>query len=206
MRQWAGPLPHTRLVVKDPYALLSMPAVVAATGATPVVVYRHPGAVLASYRRVEWTPRLDEVAAIVAASRRNGEGLELPDIPVSEDASPAEQIGAFWSALHELALADAAASGAVIVSHSELAAGGEHAGRLLADRLGLSWSSGMAAELSREAAAGRVDAGQLHNLERAPSAVAEEWRSKLDADEIDLVERVSARTLTRVEAARLRLA
>ena len=51
-RQWAGPLPHTRVVVKDPYALLSLRTVVAATGATPVLVYRHPGAVLASYRRV----------------------------------------------------------------------------------------------------------------------------------------------------------
>ena len=109
-RQWAGPLPWTRVVVKDPYALLSMPAVVAATGATPVLVYRHPGAILASYRRVGWHPRLDEVAAIVA---HRGElttalGLELPVGAVGSEPVTAHDMGAFWSVLHELALADAA--------------------------------------------------------------------------------------------------
>ena len=66
----------------------------------------------------------------------------------------------------------------------------------------------MAAELSREASAGTGtarDSGQLHNLERAPATVAEEWRSKLSAEETGLVERVSAQTLARVEEARFKL-
>ena len=80
-RQWAGPLPQTRVVVKDPYALLSLRTVVAATGATPVLVYRHPGAVLASYRRVSWSPRLDEVAAIAGTPEVRALGLDLPEVP-----------------------------------------------------------------------------------------------------------------------------
>jgi hypothetical protein len=206
-RQWAGPLPWTRVVVKDPYALLSMPAVVAATGATPVLVYRHPGAVLASYRRVGWQPRFDEVASIVGEEK--GEqakalGLELPEGPVGNEPVSARDMGAFWSVLHELALADAASSGAVVVSHAELAAGGEEAGRALADRLRLRWSAAMAAELTKESSQATVGA-RLHNFDRAPAAVAEEWRTQLEDGETDAIEQVSAATLAKVEAARFRL-
>ena len=64
-RQWAAPLPWTRLVVKDPFAMLSLPAVVSVTGARAVFLYRHPGAVLASYRRMGWRPDLDELRPLV---------------------------------------------------------------------------------------------------------------------------------------------
>ena len=205
MRQWAGPLPGTRLVVKDPYAMLSTPVVAAATGAVPVLVYRHPGAVLASYRRVEWTPRLDELARIVATARRTEEGLDLPEIPAPGQVSSAEEIGLFWAALHEFALADAASAGTVIVAHTELATGGVEAGRALAQRLGLTWSSAMAAELSKESSGSVAPATKLHNFDRAPAAVAEEWRSRLDAEEIERVEDVSSKTLAKLERARLRL-
>ena len=207
-RQWAGPLPWTRVVVKDPYALLSMPAVAAATGATPVLVYRHPGAILASYRRVGWQPRYDEVAAIAADARdeqTQALGLELPAGPVGNEPVTARDMGAFWSVLHELALADAASSGAVVVSHAELASGGEHAGRALADRLGLRWSAAMAAELTKESSRASVSAARLHNFDRAPAAVAEEWRTKLEDGETDTIEQVSAGTFAKVEAARFRL-
>lgn len=206
-RQWAGPLPWTRVVVKDPYALLSMPAVAAATGATPVLVYRHPGAVLASYRRVGWQPRFDEVASIVAeeeGEQTRALGLELPEGSVGNEPVTARDMGVFWSVLHELALADVASSGAVVVSHAELAAGGEEAGRALADRLHLRWSAAMAAEFTKESSRATVSA-RLHNFDRAPAAVAEEWRTQLEDGETDAIEQVSAATLAKVEAARFRL-
>ena len=205
MRQWTGPLPGTRMVVKDPYAMLSMPAVVRATGATPVLIYRHPGAILASYRRVKWQPRLDELARIVSTASVVEPALDLPEIPAPGATSPAEEMGVFWSVLHEFALADAATCHALVVSHTELATGGVEAGRVLATHLGLEWSSAMTAELSRESSGRAVDSAQLHNFDRAPAAVAEEWRSKLADGETELVERVSAETLAKVEAARARL-
>lgn len=204
-RQWAGPLPRTRVVVKDPYAMLSLPAVASATGATPVLVYRHPGAILASYRRVKWQPRLDELARIVATTSVSERGLVLPDIPTPGEASSAEEMGIFWSVLHEFALADAAICGAIVVSHAELATGGVEAGRVLAARLGLKWSPAMTAELSKESSGGALDSTQLHNFDRAPAAVAEEWRSKLPGAETERIEQVSAETLAKVEAARTRL-
>ena len=114
-------------------------------------------------------------------------------------------MGAFWSVLHELALVDAASSGAVVVSHAELASGGEEAGRALADRLGLRWSAAMAAELTKESSRATVSAARLHNFDRAPAAVAEEWRTKLEDGETDAIEQVSAGTFAKVEAARFRL-
>ena len=68
------------MVVKDPYAMLSLPAVAAVTGAIPVLVFRHPGAILASYRRVAWRPRLDELAAIATSPEVRALGLDLPEI------------------------------------------------------------------------------------------------------------------------------
>ena len=201
-RQWAGPLPRTRLVVKDPYALLSMPAVVGATGAVPVLVYRHPGAILASYQRVTWAPRLDEVTRIAAQARAADPGLDLPELPAPGEASAAEEMGAFWAVLHELALRDVDASGALVVSHAELAAGGEAAGRTLTSLLGLEWSPAMTAEFGERSPAGAVDAAQLHNFDRAPAAVAEEWRSKLTESDISCIEAVGGATLAKVEAAR----
>jgi hypothetical protein len=209
IRQWAGPLPRTRVIVKDPYALLSMPAVAAATGAVPVLVYRHPGAVLASFRRVTWAPRLDEVAAIAGRPEVTGLGLALPEVLPASDPITAEEMGVFWSVLHELALADATAAGALVVSHAELASGGEAAGRVLADRLGLLWSPAMTEELTKESSGSgspnAVMLSRLHNFDRAPAAVAEEWRSKLSDGETHAIERVSADTLAKVEAARFRL-
>jgi Sulfotransferase family len=204
-RQWAGPFPQTRVVVKDPYALLSLRTVVAATGATPVLVYRHPGAVLASYRRVAWGPRLDEVAAIVGSPEVRALGLDLPEVPECSTPVTARQMGIFWSVLMELALTDAPGTGTLVVSHTELATGGEVAGRVLADRLGLRWSPAMTAELTKESSGTAVPAGQLHHFDRAPSTFAEEWRDKLSDGEIQAVEQISAGTLTKLEAARLRL-
>jgi hypothetical protein len=206
LRQWAGPLPGTRLVVKDPYAMLSMPAVALATGALPVLVYRHPGAILASYRRVQWQPRLDEVARIVAEAGRNEPDLVLPEFPAPGEASPAEEMGVFWSALHEFALADIPTSGAVVVSHTELATGGVEAGQALAERLGLPWSPAMDAEFSKESSSGPGDPTQLHNFDRAPATVAEEWRSKLADVDVERIERVASGTLAKLESARMSLA
>ena len=204
-RQWAGPLPGTRLVVKDPYAMLSMPAVVRATGAVPVLVYRHPGAILASYRRMKWRPRIDEIARIVATASASDTGLALPEIPAPGEVSFAEEMGIFWSVVHEFALADAAPSGCLIVSHTELATGGVDAGRALAALLGLDWPPAMTAEFAKESAAGPADPDQLHNFDRAPAAVAEEWRSKLNEEETARIEQVTAQTLEKVQAARFRL-
>jgi hypothetical protein len=192
-RQWAGPLPGTRLVVKDPFALLSMPCVASITAASPVLLHRHPGAVLVSYRRMGWSPDLDEVQEVTVRAREEG-GPVLADLPPQRELTDAEAMAHFWARLHEFALADATSTpGLVVVAHEGLAGGGPEAGRVLFSRLGLGWDVQAETELSREVgrtAAARAD--RLHNLDRAPAAVVDEWRNKVTHEDMIMIERVTA--------------
>lgn len=200
-RQWAAPLPRTRIVVKDPFALLSIPAIADRTSASSVLLYRHPAALLASYRRMGWRADTAELRAVVASSAAEG-GPELPDLPPQGEVGEAEEMGHFWRVLHQLALADLEARpdvDAVVVSHTRLAAGGTQAGRGLADRLGLSWSPAMEQELQKEGS-GPVRTDQLHNLDRAPSQVAEAWRDQVPASDVAAIEAVTGETLDRLES------
>ncbi|CUR55124.1 hypothetical protein NOCA2230044 [metagenome] len=199
-RQWAAPLPGTRLVVKDPFALLSIPTIARTTGAATVLVYRHPGAVLASYRRMGWTPDTSELQGIITRARRDGVATPA-DLPPHGSIGPAEEMGHFWAALHDLALTDIAASDCdvVVLSHERLASGGSPLGRALMQRLGLPWTEEMQSELNKESSAA-VDATHLHNFDRAPAEVAQAWRSGLTEAEIDGIEAVTATTHARLDA------
>lgn len=233
-RQWAAPLPWTRVIIKDPFALLSMPAVVAATGATPILVYRHPGAVLVSYRRMGWSADLDEVRPLVAAHRaenRAGGGAGAAGAGAGAGA-PGDDVAAmaeFWAGLHEIALDHLPAS-AVVVSHEELGTGGEAAARTLFDLLGLRWSAEAVADVTGPdgAAPGAAgsgpdpvrddgtggpaaappagdDGGKLHRFDRAPAAVARGWRARLEASEVERIEAATAEVHARLADRRLDL-
>jgi Sulfotransferase family len=231
-RQWAAPLPWTRIVVKDPFAMLSMPAVVASTGATPVLVYRHPAAALASYRRMGWEPDLAELQPLARAHQAEGhpEPLRARDLPRPGEVPEPEAMGRFWAALYTMALSDADRTpGLLVVSHEEMAGGGEPAARALFEALGLRWSAATSAELTgREptpsTAGPAVDAGpagrpgaddlsdaaeatsRLHRaLDRDPSSVARSWRSAVSAEELAAIEAVTEDVRGRLDEIRLRL-
>ncbi len=201
-RQWAAVLPGTRNILKDPFAMLSLPAVARVTRAAAVLVYRHPGAALASYRRMGWAPDLDELSPVVRAHN----AAHPDDHPVDEQPRPGEvsepeAMGHFWNALYGMALNDAErVPGLLIVSHTELAAGGEPAAQALFDALGLQWSDQSAAELQLET--GAVDSSELHNFHRRPSEVAESWRAQLAPGELEVIEMVTADVRARLDAAR----
>lgn len=205
-RQLSAALPSRRVVVKDPFALLSLPALAAATGAHPVVVFRHPGAVLASYRRMGWSSDTEEVQSLLEQAR--ADGMDVADLPRAPGDSP-EAMGRFWATLHDIALWDCDRAGLAptIVSHAELATSGHDGGRVLCDHLGVTWTEEMAAELDREGGAGTssTDGDSLHRFDRSPVAVADAWRAQVDPEEIVTVERVTAATRARLDSSRLRL-
>jgi hypothetical protein len=208
-RQWAAPLPRTRIVVKDPFAMLSMPAVARATGTTPVLVYRHPAAALASYRLMGWTPDLEELQPLVRAHRAEGhpDGLSPPDLPRPGEVSEPEAMGRFWAALYTMALSDAASiPGLLVVSHEEVARGGRPTARALFDLLDLRWSAATTADLTaREPAADAAGTG-LHRLDRDPSIVARSWRSAVSDVELATIEAVTVDVRNRLDGIRTRLA
>jgi Sulfotransferase family len=216
-RQWAAVLPWTRVIVKDPFAMLSMPAVCRATGARPILLYRHPAAVLTSYRRMRWLPDVEELAPVV--EQYNGTVTEDGRAPVAPEGavgSDVEAMGWFWSVLYTMALTDVAQlPDALVVSHEELASGGARARHRLFTELGLSSgdegddepeTDAVAGEAADEGAEGGDHQGEgLHDFDRAPAQVATAWRTKLTPDEIATIEARTADVRDRLLSARLTL-
>lgn len=199
VRRPLAPLPWVSIVVKDPFALLSVPAVVHATNSVPVVIYRHPGAVLASYRRVGWLADTDEM--------RRLQGREPLVSPLDEVTA----MGEFWTFLHRRVLEWVPMlAGAVVVSHAELVGGGARAVELVARAAGLpprrsshGVTGSSAKPSARQAREPRVP--RLHDFDRRPEEVADGWRGRLHHEEIEAVEDLASTTWDELESHRLRV-
>jgi hypothetical protein len=210
-RQWAAPLPWTRVVVKDPYAMLSAPVITRVTAATVVLLYRHPGAALASYRRVGWEPAVDELRPIQQAHERaHGGDCAVPDVAEGGACSQALTVSRFWAGLYGIALDHAPESDRlVIVSHEELSGGGVPAARRLFEKLGLRWNPAAEQEMLGKAAnsraGGAVATQPLHDLVRSPREVSGAWRDQLSPEELIVVEETTREVRDRLHDARLPL-
>ena len=198
-RQWAAPLPWSRVVVKDPFALLSVPTLARVTSAVPVVVHRHPGAVLASYRRMGWSPDLEEVASIVGRTRTEAPDAQLSDVPTT-GLTEAASMAVFWRSLHELFLHDSAGLVPMVVVAHERLVGDEDTCRALLDRLSLAWSPATEAELRHEEGRAVAPATTLHNFDRSPQQVVEGWRKHVTAEELAEIDEITAPVRARLEA------
>jgi hypothetical protein len=197
VRQWRAAAPRTTLVVKDPFALLSIRAVAELTGAIPVLVFRSAAETLSSYRRMGWTADTEEFAAL-------GAGGEVAD----ELTAMAQ----FWGWGYDRALDDLdalAAHGrpAVVVSHADLTAAGTPGQNLVRGKLGLDPVSRapVAAVVEARAATDtqRVDPSRLHNFDRTPEEVLSQGRANLDPAELARIEELTITTWTRLTAAKL---
>lgn len=195
VRQWRAPLPTSRLIIKDPFALLSLAAVVSVTGALPVVVFRTPAATLASYRRMGWRADLEETASL---------GATVPPAAAADDAVA---MGFFWDWAYRRALADLArVPDAVVVAHSELTTGGDTALRRLGEAVGL--SAVVTPGTSRMPASPRPpgaspDVQRLHNFERTPGEVMSGWRERVSPAEVALLDEMTAEVQAGLDERRL---
>lgn len=186
--------------------MLSMPTIQAETGARPVLIYRHPGAMLVSYRRMQWLPDVDELAPIVDRIKSSDPDVAelIPRLPQGTSPGGVLAMAWFWSALYAIAAADAVSiSGCVIVSH-EMVATDEHACRQLHDRLGVPWNKRAEAEFRRDQV-GSVDPGKLHNFDRRPADAATAWRGRLSDLEIAELEDATAPVRAMLDNAALHL-
>jgi hypothetical protein len=191
VRQWMAPRPWSHTIVQDPFALLSVPAIVRVTGAVPVVLYRPCGAVLTSYRRMGWTADVTELRAVTGGA---------------SDAAPADDVDAmieFWTTMHRTVLdwlSDVPET--VLVSHAEVANGGAHAVKRVMRACGLD-----PAERDRGGAARAAEPqpGRLHDFARAPAEVTEGWRTRLDPADAARVEDGTAEVLRALDDRRLRV-
>lgn len=193
VHQWRALLPGTRTIIKDPFALLSVPAIVACTGALPVVVYRHPGAVLASYRRMGWTADVPELRRLQGAD------------PTPEPPDDAHAMVEFWTVLHRQVLAWLPeVPDALLVSHAEASLGGAPALRRLMLACGLQ-PGDPASATAGALAADAPRAGRLHSFDRAPGEVTSGWRARLTPAEVAVVEEGTAQTWQELQSRRFEL-
>ncbi|WP_114908068.1 sulfotransferase [Ornithinimicrobium murale] len=179
--QWWAPLPWVRVIVKDPFAMLSLPAITETTDARVVLVYRHPGAVLASFRRIGWAPDPEEV--------RKLENLSSPVGALAQPETDLHLIARMWTVLHQLALEDLDGPvDGIVVSHEKLACGGYVGLHHLRTRLGLALP-GERPEAEAPAQGDMTpDSGRLHNLDRDPKTVARAWRDTIQPGELAWLE------------------
>lgn len=213
-RQLRASLPSTRVVVKDPFAMLSLPVICDLTGAQPLLVHRHPGAMLVSYRRMGWQPDLTELRPLLREHRQAHGTTDagLPELPLPGETDDATAMAVFWSILYEIAL-DRAASidDLVVVSHEELAGGGMPAVRTLFSTLDLTTSADTQAEIEHEqpsvakAPETTAERPALHDFDRAPEQAAHSWRSRLEPGELERMDAVGAAMLARLDGLRLPL-
>ncbi|WP_448231846.1 hypothetical protein [Microbacterium lacticum] len=104
----------------------------------------------------------------------------------------------FWSALYAIAVADVTAiPGGAVVSH-EAVAMDKDVCRRLHDELAMPWSAAAEAEFGR-AGSGPIDPGRLHNLDRRPSDVAQEWRTQVTETELAVLENATAALRDRID-------
>jgi hypothetical protein len=208
VRQWRAAAQGTCLVVKDPFALLSVQAVAELTGAVPVVVFRSAAETLSSYRRMGWTADTEEFAALGAAA---GE----PAVDAAGDSDDVAAMARFWGwgydrALDALDALAARGHPSVVVSHAELTVAGIPGQNLLRGKLGLDPVSPAPRTPSRDPSsegptsdAQRVDPDRLHNFDRSPEEVLAQGRANVDADEAARIEGLTAATWARLTAYRL---
>lgn len=195
VQQWRAPWPSTRLVVKDPFAVLSLAAVVEVTGARPVLVYRSATAVLASYRRMGWTPDTAELTALGAPR------------PLSDTDTDA--MAAMWTWIHQIALQDLVGiADALVVSHEALNSGGLPALTALATRLDLEpFESGDIKTHSSALTPRHTEDGRprLHDFARSSAEVRSGWRSHVTPSEAEHLAVVTEAVRRQLEARQLPL-
>jgi len=199
-RQLQAALPWGTTVVKDPFALLSLPCIVAVTHAVAVVVYRPAVAVLASYRRMGWQADTAEIRALPGG----------PSGP--EPLGDVEAMAEFWNELHTRVLDRIEqVPGAVLVSHPDLVAEGEPGLDALAARCGLRprrparFPTGAGVERApvlEPSAARQGSRPQLHDFGRTAQSVSDGWRSRVEESERVWLDQATAEVWQRLQGAR----
>jgi hypothetical protein len=178
---------HRAAVVKDPIGCLATRYLVENFGFKAVVLLRHPGAFVASTRRLGW--QLDSHLANLAAQKELVEDHfpEEPEFLTQPRRDEIESGAALWRALNKVLLKQAKhVRGMRIVTHEELSKGPIPRFRQLFDDLDLPWSARVERKIRRQTSAKNpVEArrDKTQHFSRDSAQLLENRLSKLTADE-----------------------
>ena len=174
--------PH-RVVIKCPYLSLSAQYLIEQHDFRVLFTIRHPGAFLASLRRVEWdaTVWLDDLIQQGSCSREER----------AMATTQAAQAGLLWRVVnrHALETKRRLPSAAVLLSHENFC-GDPHGEMARVTRaLGIAYSDTMRDAVTRATGGDVVvpQAGKVEHLVRNAAAMVGEWRDRVSArDEAEL--------------------
>ena len=172
-----------RIVVKCPYLSLSAGYLIARHGFRVLFTIRHPGAFLASLRRVEWdaTVWLDDLVKQGSCSRDER----------AMATTQAAQAGLLWLVVnrHARATKRRFPDATTLLSHEDFC-GDPHGEMARVTRsLGVAYSAPMRIEVMRATGGDVVipPSGKIEHLVRNASAMVGEWRERVSArDEAEL--------------------
>ncbi len=182
-------LARARPIVKDPIALFSAPWLASRFGMDVVVLIRHPAAFANSLRRRGWRFNFNNLLRqdLLMRSRLAAYRDEIR-LFVDQEHDIIDQAGMLWKALY--ATVDGYRREHPdwhFVRHEDLSADPHAAFRSLFATLDLELSDRASKRLGAltTGTAGERPGDAVHWLQRDSSAVAHEWRSELNADQLD---------------------
>jgi isopentenyl diphosphate isomerase/L-lactate dehydrogenase-like FMN-dependent dehydrogenase len=151
-----------------------------------------------------WRPDVAEIARLHP---------DLGEAAPGPSADLVAQMGFFWQACHDMALADVDRAGLpadalVVVAHEEVAASGDAGVRRLFAACGLRWSDHVARHVqswSRGEVASAETGGPLHVLDRSPQDVGSAWRANVSSVELSRLEEATSKARAALDLRRLRL-
>lgn len=185
-----GLLPHGRWLIKDPHLTFVAGWLHRRFGIPVVVLHRHPGAVVASWKRLGFTP-------IAHTSLKDNVALQekLPHLPWAQlfTANSFEEIVAdMWLCSHALLeIEERELPGLLRVEQEELAADPETEFARIFETLGLPMSNYIQS-IIRKLTLSNVaipDNNQVHSLERDSRKISQSWRKHLTTHELDAIRR-----------------
>lgn len=176
---------HTTWIIKDPIGCLLTEFLASNYDIKPVILIRHPAAVVASVKRMNWTMNLDPLRAQSDLIDDHFAGDEM--ISRYKDASGIEGSAALWTALNTVILRQAKRNPSwMVVTHEELCQQPSRIFRHMYSELGLPWSNRVENEIRKYTGqhnpSGAKD-GVVHSFERDSVGLLDQSLSMLTKDE-----------------------
>jgi hypothetical protein len=199
-----GRLRGRRALLDDPYAVFAAPWLARRVGCRVLVTVRDPVATVASWRRLGWRPRLEELLAQPALVRDRLARFAPELSSAAGDGDGVEPASLLWRVIYATVAAyRAEVPGLEVVRHEDLSADPVPAFAALYDRVGLPFGPRAEQAIRRATTAGSGGGAMRWSLSAGgvsktaarrldSRANLQVWRERLSAEEVARVRELTA--------------
>lgn len=187
---------HLLPLVKDPFALVSVPWFADRLGMNVVVTIRHPAGFVSSLQRLGWSFGLGDFLAqpeLMAAHPIPAKDLEANE-RFLRDGNEIAKIALGWKHLYRIVRNFLKSHPHLIyVRHRDLALQPVEMFRLLLEKLELEWTPEVektVVETSAETNPHERELGDHHNVNLDSKAALDNWKKRLKPDQIETIQSV----------------